>query len=84
MWPWDSIPKEGAHVFKLWAYLLKFLLRLVEPRMTGMAFFLGHLHDLLEGGIVLTCVAAQEDIQAGQRFLLLLICSLSCSDRGHR
>lgn len=79
LWLWDFIPQKGAYIFKLQGYLLKFLLSLVEPRMAGMAFFLGYFHDLLEGGIVFTCVAAQEDIQAGQRLLLLLISSLSCS-----
>ena len=78
LWPWDSIPKEGAFVFKLQGYLLKFLLSLVEPRVPCMAFFLGHLHDLLEGGIVLTCVLAQEDIKAGQLLRLLFLSSLSC------
>jgi hypothetical protein len=42
-----------------------------------MAFFLGYLHDHLEGGVVLTCVVAHEDIQAGQQLLLLLLSSLS-------
>lgn len=59
-------------------HLFKLLLGLVEPGMTCPVLLLGHLHDLLEGSVVLTCVTAQKNIQAGQGLLLLLLSSLSC------
>lgn len=80
-WPWDSLtPTEGDSVCPCTQrHLLKLLLSLVEPSMACPVLLLGHLHDLLEGGIVLAGVLAQEDIQAGQGLLLLLLSSLSCS-----
>lgn len=61
-------------------HLFKLFLGLVEPGMTCPVLLLGHLHDLLEGSIVLACVTAQKDIQTGQGLLLLLLLlsSLSC------
>lgn len=80
LWVWDSpTPTEDSIVPKLQRYLLKLLFSLVKPGMAGPAFLLGHFHDLLERGIVLACVAAQEDIQAGQWLLFLLFSSVSCS-----
>lgn len=73
-------PSRGLVCPRTQGYLLKLLLSLVEPSMACPALLLGHLHDLLEGGIVLACVLAQEDIQAGQRLLLLLLSSFSCSE----
>jgi hypothetical protein len=45
--------------------------------MAGPALLFGYFHDLLERGVVLTCVTAEEDIQARKR--LLLLSNLSCS-----